>query len=114
MLVPGPMTMNKMIEEEGIAIGITSGFGHNTQRPFVQMLIERADWMTQMSPAEARNLAFNLLQAADGAESDGFLVTFLREKADIDDMSAIAGLLVEFREYREMLRREDAPRPEGA
>lgn len=101
------MAMNKLIEEEGIAIGITSGFGHNTQRPFVQVLIERADWMTQMSPAEARELAFNLLRAADGAESDGFFVTFLQKTVGMDDMRAIAGLLVEFREYREMLRREE-------
>lgn len=97
------MTANKMIKEEGVVtIDITSGFGHNTQRPFVQMLIPRADWMTQMSPAEARDLAFNLLRAADGAESDGFLVTFLQEKVGVDDMRTIASLLVEFREYRRM------------
>lgn len=108
------MTTNEMIEEEGIvAINITSGFGYNTQRPFVQMLIPRADWMTQMSCATARELAFNLLQAADGAESDGFLVAFL-QRIGADDTRAIAGLLVEFREYREMLRREEAPRPESA
>lgn len=100
------MTASKMIEEEGIAIGISSGFGHNTQRPFVQILIERADWMTQMSPAEARDLALNLLQAADGAESDGFLVTFLRERIGVEDMRTIASLLVEFREYRRM---QEAP-----
>lgn len=95
------------IEEGGITtINITSGFGHNTQRPFVQMLIPRADWMTQMSPAEARDLALNLLQAADGAESDGFLVTFLRETVGVDDMRAAATLLVEFREYRESQRQQ--------
>jgi hypothetical protein len=87
---------------------ITSGFGHNTRRPFVQMVIQRADWMTQMSPEEARELAFNLLQAADGAEGDGFLVMFLRESVGVESMNAIATLLAEFREYRDKLRHEHA------
>jgi hypothetical protein len=90
---------------------ITSGFGHNTRRPFVQMVIQRADWMTQMSPEEARELAFNLLQAADGAESDGFLVSFLQERIGVESMNAIASILVDFREYREKSRQEQ-PRGE--
>jgi hypothetical protein len=93
---------NQTIEENGtINIMVTSGFGHNTQKPFVQMLIRRADWMTQMSPEEARGLAFNLLSSADAAESDGFLVGFFRETIGIDDMRIVAGLLMQFREYRE-------------
>lgn len=94
------------IEEQGITLEVSSGFGHNTQMPYVQVLIQKADWMTQMSPEDARKLAFNLLQAADGAESDGFLVTFFRETIGIDDMRAVASLLVEFRDYRKKLRND--------
>lgn len=91
-----------MIEDSDITnITVTSGFGHNTQRPFVEMTIRRADWTTQMSPEMARELAHNLLAAADAAESDGFLVTFFRERIGVDDMRAVASLLVQFREYRE-------------
>jgi len=68
-----------MIEQEYlVGVMVSSGFGYNTQQPYVQVLIEAADWSTQMSPATARELAFNLLTAADAAESDGFLVGFLR------------------------------------
>lgn len=93
-----------MIEEDGIVFEVSSGFGHNTQSPYVQVLIAKADWMTQMPPETARELALNLLTCADAAESDGFLVGFLRETAGITDMRTIATILVEFRAYRERLR----------
>lgn len=90
------------IEEEGItSLNVTSGFGHNTRQPFVQLVIPRADWMTQMSPANARELAFNILQAADAAESDGFWVTFLQETVGVEDMRAIASILADFRTWRD-------------
>lgn len=92
---------SEQIEEDITGITVSSGFGYNTQQPFVQMLILRADWMTQMSPANARELAINLLHAADAAESDGFLVRFLQSVVGVDDMSKVSGVLVQFREYRE-------------
>lgn len=42
-----------MIEEQGITFEVSSGFGHNTQQPYVQVLIQAADWMTQMPPSAA-------------------------------------------------------------
>lgn len=95
-----------MIEEQGISFECSSGFGHNTQAPYVQVLIAKADWMTQMSPADARRVAMNLLQCADAAESDGFLVGFLKRIIGVEDMRAIATMLVQFREYRESQRQE--------
>lgn len=105
------MTMTQpQIEEEGrIGITCSSGFGHNTQQPFVQMLIHQADWMTQMSPDDARSLAQNLMACADAAESDGFLVTFLQRTIGVDDMRTIASILVQFREYREARLGADKP-----
>jgi hypothetical protein len=79
---------------------VSSGFGHRTQAPFVQVLIEAADFMTQMSPGDARALAMNLLNAADAAESDGFLISFMREKIGAADYQ-IAGVLEDFRKWRE-------------
>jgi hypothetical protein len=95
-----------LIEEQGVSFECSSGFGHNTQSPYVQVLIAKADWMTQMSPADARRVAFNLLQCADAAESDGFLVGFMKSLIGVDDMRAIATMLVEFREYRDSQRQE--------
>lgn len=94
------MTTNKLIEEEGVTFEVSSGFGHNTQAPYVQVLIKRADWITQMSPADARQVAHNLLEAADAAESDGFLVGFLQKTVGVKDMRTIVTVLMEFREYR--------------
>ncbi len=96
-----------MDEQELIVFMVTSGFGHNTQKPFVQVLIERADFMTQMSPENARELAMNLLSAADAAESDGIFVTFLRDRLNFTDMRGIATILSEFREYRDAQRKSD-------
>ena len=70
-------------------------------KAYVQVVIQAADWMTQMSPENARELAFNLLGAADAAESDSFLVWFLQDKLAVDDMRAVVSILVDFREYRE-------------
>lgn len=61
--------MTKSEQNEGsdiTSIEVSSGFGYNTQQPFVQMLIPRADWMTQMSPADARDLAHNLIARDPG------------------------------------------------
>lgn len=95
------MAESEMIEEEGVTFEVSSGFGHNTQSPYVQVLIKKADWMTQMSPATARELAMSLFVAADAAESDGFLVGFLQKTIGVKDMSAIVSVLLQFREYRE-------------
>lgn len=62
--------------------------------------------MIQMSPEIARDLAHNLLAAADAAESDGFLVGWLQDTIQVDDMRTIASLLVEFREYRKARRQQ--------
>lgn len=98
---------NEMIEEEGVVFEVSSGFGHNTQAPYVQVLIKKADWMTQMSTADARRVAHNLLEAADAAEGDGFLVGFLRTTVGVEDMRTIATILVQFREYREKQQEQE-------
>lgn len=100
------MNTNELIEETGVTFEVSSGFGYNTQAPYVQVLIKKADWMTQMSPATARELALNLMACADAAESDGFLVNFLRKTVGVEDMRAIATILMEFREYREQQEKE--------
>lgn len=93
-----------------VVFSVTTGFGANTQKPYVQILIEAADWMTQMPPGAARELALNLLTSAEAAEGDGFLMSFLKEWMDVDDVSVRAGVLVAFREYREKQRAQDEER----
>ena len=92
-----------MIQEGDPVVRVSSAFGLNTRRPY---LIEGADWMTLMSPDNARELAMNLLEAAEAAESDGFMVHFMKNAMEIDDDGAFASVLSEFRKYREILRNQ--------
>lgn len=88
---------------------VSSGFGHRTQEPYVQVIVHRADFMTQMPPATARELAMNLLTCADAAESDGFLVGFVRNIIGAENPESVAQILMEFRAYREARREEPIP-----
>lgn len=53
----------------------------------------------QMSPDEARALALNILQAAEGALGDGFLLTFLEREVNLS-LEQLGPILVKFRGYR--------------
>lgn len=53
----------------------------------------------QMSPAEARDLALNILESAEAALGDGFLLTFLEGEIGLS-LEQLAPLLVKFRGYR--------------
>jgi|tagenome__1003787_1003787.scaffolds.fasta_scaffold20794040_2 hypothetical protein len=92
--------------EEG-TVNIESGYGHNTRTPFVMFALanptESANPFVQVDTKQARALAYQILEAADAAESDGFLVEWLRRSDDIDDR-AMGNLLADFRAYRETLR----------
>ena len=88
-----------MGEPKQVVFHVTSNFGHRTQKPFVMVTVGEQDFMAQMSPDEARDLALNLLMCADAAENDAFLITFLRKRVKADDR-AIAGLLAEYRKFR--------------
>lgn len=87
------------MSDELINIIVTSGFGHRTREPYVQMLCHAKDFMTQMSPADARDLAMNLLMAADAAEGDAFMMDFAMKKIGLDERRA-AQILMDFREWR--------------
>lgn len=92
--------------EEG-TVNIESGYGHNTHTPFVLFALanpsESANPFVQVDSGQARALAFQILEAADAAESDGFLIEWLRRNGTTDDR-ALGNLLADFRNYRETLR----------
>jgi len=81
-------------------IRFLSGLGGLTRQPYVQMIIEDADYMIQIEPATARELALNLLRCAEAAEQDGFLVNFFSHVVGVDE-GAIVALLTQYRDYRE-------------
>lgn len=86
-----------------ITFHVSSGFGGNTHKPFVE--VEVGEQSTQMSPASARALALNLLEAADAAESDGFVLSYLMKTFDLSIEQA-ATMLRDFRAHRAKLRGE--------
>lgn len=96
--------MSKQPREKMILV--SSGFGANTNEPFVQVQAEELDHPIQMSPNEARALAVNLLEAADAAETDGYLVGFFRDELK-QDRQGIAVILNDFRKYRKKRAKTD-------
>jgi len=87
---------------KGERVTVTSGYGANTKRPFVAVQIGDRKPM-QWSPDEARRVAALLLECADAAEGDAFLVSFALEKLGTD-MQRAGMLLHEFRQWRERHR----------
>ncbi|HRJ75350.1 MAG TPA: hypothetical protein PLX90_05090 [Anaerolineales bacterium] len=47
---------------------ISSGFGANTKKPFVEMESPNLDKPVQLTPSDAREIAKALLEAAEAAE----------------------------------------------
>lgn len=77
---------------------------HRTGQPLVQ--IAWYDHTGQLTPAEARDLARNLLDAASIAEADAGLVRFLKERVGLEH-NAAGTMLNELREYRRVWEQEE-------
>lgn len=91
---------------EGGQISVESGY---SGRPFVTLGIanptESANPIVQLSSQQARQIGLQILEAADAADADGFLVTFAQKHLGAS-MEHAAGLLNAFRDYRNELRGE--------
>ena len=86
-------------------INVTSGYGGNTHQPFVEIKTNKLKEPLQISPEEARDLAANLLQAAEAAEQDAFIVEFHSEFIEGTPQKKStfgASMLVEFRKWRDV------------
>lgn len=85
-------------------INVTSGFGGNTRQSFVQINIDKLKEPLQISPEEARDLASNLLQAAEAAEQDAFIFEFHSEfiEGTAEEKKNVgASMLIEYRKWRD-------------
>lgn len=79
-------------------INVSSGYGANTKEPYVQILW--GNKQLQMSPENARDLAMNLLQAAEAAYSDAYIFEFAKGfLKGGHELTAV--MLGEFRKWRE-------------
>ena len=79
-------------------IEVTSGYGANTRSPFIEVHTDKLKEKLQLAPNEARDLAMNLLQAAEAAEQDAFLFEFTEEA--LENENAAASMVGKFREWR--------------
>jgi hypothetical protein len=86
-----------------IPVRVTNGFGAKSQAPFVLLVL--GDHMTQMSPAKARELAGFLVECAEAADQDAFLVRFLRDTVGIEE-EIVWGVMHSSREARAAARTE--------
>lgn len=79
---------------------VRSMFGFNSQEPIVSFSMPGGETV-QMSPADARDLAMNLLRSAEAADTDAFVIGWAKAKIPgIDDRGA-AILLNDFRQMRD-------------
>lgn len=85
-------------------INVSSGYGGNTRQPFVTIETEKLIKPLQLYPEEARDLARNLLEAAEAAEQDAFIFEFhssFIEGTPQEKMNAGGRMLIEFRKWRD-------------
>ncbi len=66
--------------------------------PFIQ-LIRGTEVIAQMSVEQARDHGMAMLESAEAAEQDAFIVFFMKSKVGVGDREA-AGILKDFRDFR--------------
>jgi hypothetical protein len=86
------------------SIGVESMVSAQTGEPMVVLR-----WFThlaQLNEAAAREIAFNLFEAIEAAKSDAFLFDFARVRVGMKEPAAVAQLIAEFREFRQIKNKE--------
>ena len=73
-------------------------YGAQCRQPLVELRYQ--DLSVQLSPEDARELAMSLLQTAEAAEQDAFLVEWSQQEVHATLTEAV-GLLEGFRKWRE-------------
>lgn len=92
-----------MAEQPTEEVWAYSAYGAKTGKPMVELRF-RGQSVT-ISPADARRLALNILNAAEGANTDAWLVDFYHRRQGMP-MERVAGLIQERRNWRDT--REEA------
>ena len=100
-LAAGKAFLNAIVAESDRMINVSSVYGHETSKPYVQ--VQWGQSLAQLDPDSARQLARDLLDAASISETDAFLVMFFQKQVGVDRPDVIAGILAEFRKWRKEL-----------
>lgn len=86
---------------------VSSMVSARTQEPMV--MLRWFTFVAQIGPDQARDLAFNLLDAAEAAKSDAFLMRFMSK--NVRNVEAGMHLVAAFREFRQQVSENEG---EGA
>src|SRR5262245_19546403 len=85
-------------------INVESIYGRDNRMPLVNMTLPGGKDRISLRVTEARDLAANLLQAAEAALGDGFMIEFMRNSSTNPDTreaeADAARLMVTFRMWR--------------
>lgn len=77
---------------------VTSMYGYKNKAPLVTLTVPDGG-MHQMEPKEARDLALNLLECAEAAEQDAFIIEWAIGRFQLSEQNA-AMILGDFRDWR--------------
>jgi hypothetical protein len=87
------------MEEKEYTLWAYSIYGAQTRRGLVK-LVKDKEIIATVEPSVAREWALNILQAAEAAETDEFLMYLLTNKVGMNEQNAVS-VLQDFRDYRE-------------
>lgn len=90
------------IEEAEITLWAKSMYGAKTGKGLVELEIRGAE--ITCSPTEARAFAYSILEAAESAETDEFIMTWL-DSCGIEDRNKRGSILIDFRKQRDEMRK---------
>lgn len=83
-------------------VEVTSGYGANTRRPFIQIHLPEREPL-QLEIDDARIVGQMIIEACESAEQDGFLVEWTMKEFNISIEQA-SGILHHYREWRDRRR----------
>ena len=85
--------------DEFAVFDVKSIYGFHTRQALV-VLTAPDGTETQMSPEDATALALNLLQGAEAARGDAFLINFLQQQIGLT-LEQVGSMLAAFRQFRD-------------
>jgi len=97
------------MNEPESSIYVNSIYGAATRKGLVQITLINVDPSKPLiiEPDEARSVAASLLQCAEAAEGDHFMMQFFQDKLDMP-VDQAAMILLEYREFRERQRQDES------
>lgn len=91
------------MNEPPAMIWVTNGFGIMSKKPFVEY--HDGGYRRQLSPQDARKIANDLIECAEAAEQDAFIVNFAMKELELEEQKAYQ-LVLMFRAWKEERRKE--------